>query len=239
LHADDWLYILIPSGRPGRVQIAFVLLPFSLKEQPMNNRFLSVAAGAIVLLNTSVFAQVHVRAGAVAGLGMYNEKTSGTAAPVYAMKMGVTAGVVLDVVFANMIMLETGAGYSQRGSKLEVNGAVTSHNLSYLAIPIHGKFKYALLPVLSPFITAGINVGLLLSAQQFDNGEYIDIKPLYSANDYGIDGGAGLEFNLPSATPYIEFVYYIGIPNIEKNPIGDITKKNTGMEVKAGVKFKL
>ena len=205
----------------------------------MNNRFFSLAAGAIILLSVSVFAQVHVRAGAVAGLGMFNEKTGGTVAPVYAMKIGMTAGVVLDVAYANMLILETGAGYSQRGSQIEVDGGLTKHNLSYLAIPVHAKFKYALLPVLSPFITAGINVGLLISAQQFDNGEYIDIKSAYSSNDYGLDGGAGLEFNLTSATPYIEFVYYIGVPNITKNPIGDNTTKNTGMEVKAGVKFKL
>jgi opacity protein-like surface antigen len=205
----------------------------------MNNRFFSLTAGVIVFLSASVSAQVHVRAGAVAGLSMFNEKTSGTTALVYDMKMGVTAGVVLDVAFANMLLFETGAGYSQRGGQIEDAGSLKSHKLSYLAIPIHGKFKYALLPVLSPFITAGLNVGLLLSAQELKNGEYIDIKPSYSANDYGLEGGAGLEFNLTSSTPYIEFLYYIGIPNIEKNPIGDNTIKNTGMEVKAGVKFKL
>jgi hypothetical protein len=207
----------------------------------MNNRFLSLAAGAIILLSASasVFAQVHVRAGAVAGLGLFNEKTSGTVAPVYSMKIGVTAGAVFDVVIANIFLIEIGAGYSRRGSQIEVDGGLTKHNLSYLAIPVHAKFKYSLLPVLSPFITAGLNVGVLLSAQQFDNGEYIDIKSVYSANDYGLDGGAGLEFNLTSVTPYIEFVYYVGIPNIAKNAIGDYTAKNTGMEIKAGVKFKL
>ncbi len=206
----------------------------------MNNRFFILAAGVVILLNTAVFAQVSVWAGATGGLGMFNEKASGEGALTRDMKMGLVAGVVLDVAIVKMFSVEAGVGYSQRGSQIvEADGAQTKNNLSYLSIPVHAKLKYAVVPVISPFLLIGLNTGVLVSAQQEHGGEFIDIKDGYNSTDYGLDLGAGVEFSLANPVPFVEFVYNTGLSNLAKNATGDYSVKNNGMEIKAGLKFKL
>ena len=52
--------------------------------------------------------------------------------------------------------------------------------------------------------------------------------------------GGGVEFALPALTPFVEFVYYLGLTNVPKNNIiEDMTMKNSGWELKAGLRFKL
>jgi opacity protein-like surface antigen len=117
----------------------------------------------------------------------------------------------------------------------------STFSFNYLAIPVHVKLKYPL-PMVKLYALAGVNMGILLSAK--GKGEMTgfpavetDLKDSLSATDFGIDLGAGVEFSLPKITPFIEFVYYMGMVDIEKDP--DVTDKSSGFEIRAGLKFKM
>ena len=57
----------------------------------------------------------------------------------------------------------------------------------------------------------------------------------------GFDLGAGVEFPSGPIIPYAEFIYYIGMTNMQGNstfidPSASVT--NNGFEIKGGLKFK-
>jgi len=60
---------------------------------------------------------------------------------------------------------------------------------------------------------------------------------LLNAISFGLDLGAGLEFDLPVIIPYLEFVYDFGLTNIEKNLPSDASLKTSGSELRAGIRF--
>lgn len=207
----------------------------------MNKRVLSIAAGAVVLLSTSVFAQVSVQPGITAGLSMFSKKeNSGGITITSDTKTGMVAGAVLDIVFMNMLSIEPGLLYSMRGGQsTDEHGVTTKANLSYLAIPVHAKLKIPATPVVSAYALAGVNLGILLSAKASDGTNSQDIKANVNSTDFGIDLGAGLEFSIASVVPFIEFVYDFGLSNIEKDATGNNSWKTSGMELRAGLRFKM
>ena len=215
----------------------------------MNKHFLCFVACAVVLFNAAVFAQVSVSPGIVAGLSSFSQKEVwGAYSVVHDNKAGIVAGGILDISILNLLSIEPGLAYSMRGSKIDqdlssVGGGIvhTTFSFNYLAIPVHVKLKYPL-PMIKLYALAGANVGILLSAKKTEEmaGSPVvetDLKDSLSTTDFGIDFGAGVEFSLPKITPFIEFVYYMGMLDIEKEP--NVIDKSSGIEIKAGLKFKM
>ncbi len=214
----------------------------------MSKRFLSIVAGAVVLFNAAVFAQVSVQPGITVGMSSFTEKSSSSGITVTAdSRMGLVAGGVFDISVMNLLSIEPGLLYSMRGMKMEesIQGytETITDNFSYLAIPVHAKLKYPL-PMMKPYALAGLNLGILLSAKQKwemtgQPSEEYDLKDSSSTVDMGLDFGAGIEFSLPKITPFVEFVYYMGLLDLAKNPDPDVSTKSNGWEIKAGLKFKM
>jgi opacity protein-like surface antigen len=208
----------------------------------MNKRVLSIAVGAVVLLSTSVFAQVSVQPGITAGLSMFNEKTtsSGGITTTIDTKTGMVAGAVLDIVIMKIFSIEPGILYSMRGGQAtDDHGVTTKDNLSYLAIPVHAKLKIPATPVVGAYALAGVNLGILLSAKSTDGTSTDDRKGQFNSTDFGLDFGAGVELSLVKVVPFVEFVYDLGLSNIDKNATGDASTKTSGMELRAGLRFKM
>jgi hypothetical protein len=215
----------------------------------MSKRFICFVAGAVVLFNGAVSAQIHLSPGIVAGLSSFSQKEVwGAYSVVHDRKTGIVAGGILDISLFNLLSIEPGLAYSMRGSKMDqdlssVGGGIVHTTLSfnYLAIPVHIKIKYPL-PMVKLYALGGANVGLLLSAKgkdEMDGSPAVetDVKDSLSTTDFGIDFGGGVELSLPKITPFIEFVYYMGMLDIEKKPY--VTDKSSGIEIKAGLKFKM
>ena len=206
----------------------------------MNKRVLSSAVGAVVLLSASVFAQVSVQPGITAGLSSYSETESIPGISVTTdSKMGLVAGGVLDIVIMKMFSIEPAVVYSMRGGQVSDAGVTAKLNLSYLAIPVHFKLKYPVTPIVSPYALAGVNVGILLSAKADDGTTSQDVKDSMNTTDFGIDLGAGVEFSASSVVPFVEIVYDIGLSNLAKDAPADVSAKTSGMEIKAGLRFKM
>lgn len=232
------LYIFKPAANARK--IAQSGNQFFRKERIMKNRFLSLAASGVIFLSASVFSQVNYRPGVSLGLGIYNEKvtaigTTRSADP----KTGVTVGAVCEIVLMNMVSVEPGIVYSQRGSQLDFGGGIMGKdNLSYLTIPVNAKLKIPATPFICPYILAGPNAGILMSATADSSDQSFDAKDAYNSIDFGLDFGAGCEFNLAKIVPFIEYVYYVGLANTWKDVPEGVSAKNHGSEIKAGLKYK-
>jgi opacity protein-like surface antigen len=215
----------------------------------MKYRFLIVATGGVIFLSAAVFSQATYRPGISFGPGIYNERltaigTARSADP----KLGVTVGAICEIVLLNMVSVEPGIVYSQRGSKVDFGGGVMGHDyLSYLTVPVNATLKIPANPALCPYILAGLNGGILVSATADSSDQSFDAKDVYNTFDFGLDFGAGCELDLANIVPSwakivpsIEYVYYVGLANIWKDPpIGVSSVKNHGSEIKVGLKYKL
>ena len=207
----------------------------------MKMRLFSRTAGIVVLITASVFAQVGLQAGVTAGVSMFKQTNSGGGNSVTSdTKNGLVAGGVLDIVIMNLFSVESGIAYEQRGGKWtnDINN-IEEKALSYCMLPVHAKLKYRAIPLISPYALAGFNFGLLLSAKNEVTGQSTDIKDGLNPIDFGLDFGAGIELGLPKIVPFVEFVYDLGLSNIDKNAGADNSLTNKGMELKAGVRIKL
>jgi opacity protein-like surface antigen len=230
------LYIFKPAANAWK--IAQPGNQFFGKELIMKYRFFSVA---VIFLSASVFSQVNYRPGVFVGLNIYNEKVTALGTALSAdPRTGVSGGAVLEIIIMNMVSIEPGIVYSQRGSKLDFGGGVMGKdNLSYLTIPVNAKLKIPATPVICPYILAGLNAGILMSATADSSNQSTDAKNAYNSIDFGLDFGAGFELNLAKIVPYIEYVYYEGLANTWKDVPNGVSAKNHGSEIKAGLKYKL
>jgi opacity protein-like surface antigen len=220
---------------------------FYLKERIMKNSFLSLATSGVIFLSASVFSQVNYRPGVSVGLSIYNEKVtaSGTARSADP-KTGVSVGAVFEIVMKNWVSIEPGIVYSQRGSRIDFGGGVMGNdNLSYLTIPVNAKLKIPATPAICPYVLAGLNGGILMSATADSSDQSTDAKDAYNSIDFGLDFGAGFELDLANIVPSwakivpsIEYVYYVGLANTWKDAPDGVSAKNHGSEIKAGLKYK-
>jgi hypothetical protein len=213
----------------------------------MKNRLCNMTAGSVAFFTVSVFAQVGASFGITGGFSTFWETASSNGETVSSPnKTGLVVGGLLDISLVNLLSIEPGLAYSMRGYKKEDHYGSVSDNFSYLAVPIHAKVKYTLptLPEVKPYALAGLNFGFLLSAKfKEETTGYptyeADEKSSMNAVDMGFDLGAGVEFSLPTITPFVEFVCYLGMTDFPKDMAPGESLKNNGTELKAGVKFKL
>ena len=225
----------------------------------MTKRLLPLVSGAIAVAALSTFSQIRMEAGVVAGLSMFHESMHNGYSPMGPInfdtvddtKTGFVGGIVFDINFLNIISIEPGLVYSQRGGQTSLqetlvnpSGEITDktvifkENFDYLAIPIHAKVKWPG-PIVRPYALGGINLAFLLSAKE-ENGSDPALKISYlNSTAFAIDLGGGIEFDLPVVIPYLEYVYDLGVSNLLTNHTDDQSLKTSGSEIKAGIRFKL
>lgn len=211
----------------------------------MAKRFVGIVVGLVALVGTATQAQTHTELGVNAGLSMFHETATQSSTSISSdTKTGLVAGAVLDIWLLNILALEPSITYSMRGGQFAItlqNGTsgTLKENLAYLAIPFHAKLKWPGIPALSPYALAGINLGILLSAKDDDGTTSEEFSSEVNPLAFGLDFGAGLDFDLPGIVPYIEFVYDLGVSNLSKDAPSDASIKTSGSELKAGIRFKL
>jgi hypothetical protein len=224
----------------------------------MKKRFIWLTTGLVALAPLSTLAQVHMQWGAMGGLGMFNESIhysdpNGAFDTVNEIRTGLTAGVVFDLCVLNFIAIEPGIVYSQRGGQFSVqetqvggdqivltgNSILDKHKLDFLAIPIHARLLWPGLPIVKPYALAGMNLAFLLSAKEEFASASNDISSKIKSTALTLDFGVGCEFQLSVFSPFVEYVYNLGMTNLNKNPVGNASLKTSGSEIKAGFRFKL
>jgi hypothetical protein len=219
---------------------------------------------------SAVAAQSRARLGLIAGLSAfeYSATTQDVIGTVVSgSRTGMVFGALLDIAVSNVFSIEPALVYSMRGGCIggsfpDYNyyyGNVTISykswlNFNYLAIPVHARLKYPGIPNMDPYFLAGLNLGILVSAnskervtQTVEGYRYpltdttmeMDVTENYNAVDFGFDIGVGVEFNLGGAISFVEFVYDKGLVNIAKDAGAGNSLTNKGIEIKWGIRFKM
>ena len=214
-------------------------------------KYFCLLAGTVLVLTSALGAQIRLRPGVDIGTSIFTQTgthTDGSAVD-KDFRAALTLGGMLDVSVLNILSVEPGISFTMRGAKSPTSSSGTeTAKLSYLSIPLHAKLRLPSLLV-SPYAAAGVNLGILLAASSETESSSgagsttVDVKTDYKTVDFGLDFGGGVELNLPLVTPFIEYTYYLGLPNVLSATTGaDAIKpttslKNSGMEIKGGVKF--
>jgi hypothetical protein len=148
------------------------------------------------------------------------------------LKVGFNVGATVDIpVAAPDYFVQTGLLFSTKGAKVEQANLTNKVNLSYLEVPITFLYK--------PVVGEGrllLGVGPYLGFAVAGDADYGDIN---FDNDFKrFDAGGNLLFGY-MFTPKIsaQLNAQLGLVNIQQDPSGDETIKNTGFGVSLGYHF--
>lgn len=133
--------------------------------------------------------------------------------------------------------------YVRMGGKYDNGGGKVEERFDYVQVPVLLKLSVIPLGPIRPVIYAGGYGSYLLRARLVmmdDGGTIIDeaaVTDEYEKYDYGLVGGAGLEFKLLGISISIEGRYNYGLWNIIKNPPAGESRKNRSMMALVGIGF--
>jgi len=134
--------------------------------------------------------------------------------------------------------------YVRMGSKFELEGTGLQYRMDYIQVPVLLKLSVIPLGPIRPVIYAGGYGAYLLKANGaiIDGGAvgpYTDASDQFEKSDFGVVGGAGIEFKLPGISLSIEGRYNYGLKNIyvPVSPEDNLVWKNRSMMVLVGIGF--
>lgn len=163
-------------------------------------------------------------------------------------KLGVNLGVNIVTPINPKITLETGLGYTGKGSKSSYSDDYDGEesysqedklNLSYLEMPILARYRFNNTGF---SVYGGVQPALLLGAKQKSEAtgapsQDLDVKDNFKSFDASAIFGVGYEFKNGIM---INAGYDLGLLNIaEKSDFGNTTVKNRAFKFSLGYKFKI
>ncbi len=200
----------------------------------------------LLFFSSSALAQLPFKLGARVGLNLANlsfdpdlpanvDKSS---------RVGFKFGAMAELGFIPMFALQVEPMYVMRGAKFTQGSIEETWKFSYLEIPILLKLKIPTPGPITPYIFAGPNIGILLSATDEAGGQDTDIKDQLSSTDFALDFGAGVGFNI---APFIDLLidarYSLGLSELPtdqaKQSLGNLTVKTKDIQIVAGIMFGL
>ena len=210
----------------------------------MKKNLYTVFLAAVIFLSSNIYAQFKFSLGPRAGVNIANlsfdpdfpsgiDKSS---------RVGFKFGVLAELGFSPMFAIQVEPMYVMKGSELSEGNAKAKFKASFLEIPVVLKVKFNAGDI-TPYIFAGPNIGLLLSAKFEDefNSQTVetDIKDETSSIDFAIDFGAGVGIAAGSGSVIIFDVRYaLGLSNLNDNPDDpNTTIKSTGIQILVGAAF--
>lgn len=131
--------------------------------------------------------------------------------------------------------------YARMGAKGEYEDVTIEYQLDYIHVPVLLKLRVIPAGPIRPIVYAGGYGSYLLKAKGVMTGEGIseseDLEDMFEKLDYGVLGGAGLEFKLPGVSLSVEGRYNLGLANIMKDvPEGEWVKNRSIMAL-VGIGF--
>lgn len=197
-----------------------------------------LALFALIMMCSAASFSQEFGLGIEGGLNLANIST--TPSFTTSSKTGFMVGGFADIGVSRVISIKPAVRYTVKGYTQQFNGVTLNETYHYIEIPLMIKANIPLHKV-KPYFEAGPMLGIQLSAnQEFSfNGQVQDqdSSPFYSAVDFGLYFGSGMEFSVaPNTDLFTGFGYSLGLTNISKN---SVSAKNNGFRITAGVKFGL
>ncbi|MCI0450360.1 MAG: PorT family protein [Chlorobi bacterium] len=204
--------------------------------------FSKLIAALFVLTVMSVFTNTYSQTtsmGIEGGINLANVNTT----PSFntSSKTGFMVGGFADIGVSRIVSIKPAVRYILKGYTTQLQQGINlTESYSYIEIPLMIKAKLPLNQV-KPYFEAGPTLGVQLSANaEFSlNGQVQDqdVSTFYSAIDFGLFFGSGVEFRVaPGTDIFTGFGYSLGLTNISKTAV---TGKNNGFQISAGIKFGL
>jgi hypothetical protein len=183
-------------------------------------------------------------------------------------KTSFSFGAFCDIGFLNMVSVRPAVYFSRRSLTVTGNYDTSFFNPAdstyshetirktgdftarYLSFPVDVKIKYPGIPMVHPYVLAGLNTEIISGSSYHDTLQVTDqyntmmsweINPvsdkIFKELNMGLDLGAGVEVPLGLIVPFVEFNYNLGLTNINAHANEKETKMR-GIQLKAGVKLK-
>jgi len=131
--------------------------------------------------------------------------------------------------------------YVRMGMKGTYEGSTIEYRLNYIQVPLLLKVRVIPVGPVRPIIYAGGYGSYMLSAKgvmsSSEGSESADIGEMFEKIDYGVVGGAGVEFKLPGLLLSVEGRYCLGLANIAKDAGEGESGKNRSIMALVGIGF--
>lgn len=158
-------------------------------------------------------------------------------------RTGIVAGGFALIDFDGPFALQPEVLYVQKGAKVEIEfleeTASSTLKLDYIEVPVLAKFQIPLEGSIAPNIFAGPAVAFNITAEQEgegpDGSETTDLSEVISTTDFGLQVGAGVDFDAGPGTIMLDAWYELGLSSIPSE--GDADIKNQGIRITAGFGF--
>ena len=139
------------------------------------------------------------------------------------------------------LAFQTEVLYARMGLKGLATDAQMEYRLDYVQVPVMLKVRVIPAGPVRPVVFAGGYGSYLLNAKGVmvtpTGSDSADLDDVFKKFDYGVLGGAGLEFKLPGILLTIEGRYNLGLANIGKDLDEGVSIKNRSIMVLAGIGF--
>lgn len=146
------------------------------------------------------------------------------------MKPGFHIGGMAELELTEKLSVQPEILYSLQGAKVDDGtGSDYNYNLSYITLPVIGK--YYVIEGLS--LEAGPQIGVLISAKSKIDGESINHKKNTSSIDFGANIGAG--YKMDSGLNFA-LRYSLGLANTYDGP-GNSNQTNATLQLSVGYFF--
>lgn len=116
------------------------------------------------------------------------------------MRHGFHLGVMSEVELTSKFSIQPELIYSQQGAK--DNAAFIYSDIIFADSKLEARYNYLNVPIMAKYyvvkglsIELGPQVGFLLSAEQKDEGQIIEVKDRLKSIDFGVNFGIGYKFS--------------------------------------------
>lgn len=141
-------------------------------------------------------------------------------------RLGLAAGIVLDLHLSKNVSLRLEPMFVQKGGNIEEGNDPVNQPEGYLkttAIELPVMIRYSFGKTIRPYVTGGASVGINLTSEMvFDFTGLtfeVDLKDVIESFDAGLTFGGGIQLDAGFGVLFIESRYSLGLINQRKTGI--------------------
>jgi opacity protein-like surface antigen len=152
-------------------------------------------------------------------------------------RTGFLGGAFAEARLSDVFSVQFEALYTQKGFEVSSPSGKATYRLDYLEFPLTAKATFGSGP-LRPYLFAGPNVGIRLSADAETESGSGDFQDATRTTDIAVDLGAGVSYRLSGGTALLlEGRYSVGLVNVFNTGPAGGTVNTRDLKILAGVTF--
>ena len=147
------------------------------------------------------------------------------------VKMGFQIGAIGNFGITEKLSIQSELVYSQKGDIIEAYGTEAKTRENFFGIPILAKFKFIQIGKMKLYANGGTYTNVLVGGKVIysDGGEYHLEDSRYKTVDFGLNVGAGFEYDLDKGDLLFDLRYDFGVIDSDKIDTGRNTNRSLGI----------